>query len=172
MVGGMSQPRPTVYLLMGLPGSGKSTFARALELTGVVRLSVDDRMTELHGRFGKDYPEDEYFALLEPVVNEMRSRLIKLVQAGCSVVLDHSLRRRAEREEYKCLVVENGGVWRLIHFKVDAAELMRRLEKRNADPAYWFISPETLALIVAYAQDPEGEGEESPDGVADGTHRL
>ncbi|WP_412769062.1 AAA family ATPase [Micromonospora zamorensis] len=56
----MDQSRPVVYLLVGLPGSGKSTYARALELTGVVRLSVDDVLQARHGRLGKDYPADRH----------------------------------------------------------------------------------------------------------------
>ena len=36
--------RNTVWLLVGLTGSGKTTFARRLETRGVVRLSVDEEV--------------------------------------------------------------------------------------------------------------------------------
>jgi len=159
----VSKPRPVAYLLTGLPGSGKSTYAKALELRGVVRLSVDDQMTALHGRFGKDYPEDEYFTRLAPVVAEMRLQLIQRLEAGYSVVFDHALRRRTDRDEYKRLVTECGGQWRLIHFQVSREELLRRLAERNSDPRYWLISAETLTLIAEASEDPVDEGEEMPD---------
>ena len=35
---------PVVYLLCGLTGSGKTTYARQLEAAGAVRLSVDEEV--------------------------------------------------------------------------------------------------------------------------------
>ncbi|MFG2260611.1 AAA family ATPase [Streptomyces mirabilis] len=55
---------PVVYLLVGLTGSGKTTYAqRRLEPVGAVRLSVDERVHARYGRYGADYPERDYFAL-------------------------------------------------------------------------------------------------------------
>ncbi|MGI5443016.1 AAA family ATPase [Streptomyces shenzhenensis] len=55
-----------VYLLVGLTGSGKTTYAkRRLEAAGVVRLSVDERVHEQHGRYGVDHPERDYRRLDE-----------------------------------------------------------------------------------------------------------
>lgn len=55
---------PVVFLLVGLTGSGKTTYARRrLELGGAVRLSVDERVHARHGRYGVDCPEREYFGL-------------------------------------------------------------------------------------------------------------
>ncbi|MFF2929118.1 AAA family ATPase [Streptomyces mirabilis] len=36
------EPEPVVYLLVGLTGSGKTTYAKRLEPTGAIRLSVDE----------------------------------------------------------------------------------------------------------------------------------
>src|SRR5215207_8258600 len=47
---------PVVYLLCGLTGSGKTTYARQLEAAGAVRLSVDEEVFARHGRYGVDYP--------------------------------------------------------------------------------------------------------------------
>ncbi|WP_374193049.1 AAA family ATPase [Streptomyces sp. AV19] len=49
---------PVVYLLVGLTGAGKTTYARRkLEPAGVVRLSVDETVAHDHGRYGVDYPQ-------------------------------------------------------------------------------------------------------------------
>ncbi|MEU5693187.1 ATP-binding protein [Actinosynnema sp. NPDC020468] len=156
-------PEPVAYLLTGLPGAGKSTYARALERAGVTRLSVDDRLVAAHGRLGKDYPEEDHLELLCPVVARVRRDLADLLEAGVSVVLDHGLGRRAERDDYKRLVTAHGGRWRLVHFPVDHDELLRRLAVRNADATVGRITPEVLAWIAERSEDPVGEGEELPD---------
>lgn len=45
---------PVVYLLCGLTGSGKTTYARGLEAGGAVRLSVDEEVYGLWRRSDRD----------------------------------------------------------------------------------------------------------------------
>lgn len=93
---------PVAYLLSGLPGSGKSTFARHLEdVHGVVRLSVDDLMRE-----------------------------------------------------------EHGGTWRLIVFRVEHHELVRRLAARDPGDGFGPMSADVLDSIARASQEPWHEGEE------------
>ncbi|MFB6980337.1 AAA family ATPase [Streptomyces scopuliridis] len=49
---------PLAILFVGLTGSGKTTIAQALATRGYVRLSVDEEVHRLHGRYGVDYPEE------------------------------------------------------------------------------------------------------------------
>jgi hypothetical protein len=86
-----------------------------LESAGAVRLSVDELVHARHGRYDVDYPERDCFAREAPVVAEVRERLIQLVTAGRDVVLDHGLWLRSARQEWKKLVEEAGGRWRLLH---------------------------------------------------------
>ncbi|GCB51580.1 ATP-binding protein [Streptomyces sp. NL15-2K] len=116
---------PVVYLLVGLTGSGKTTYARRrLESAGAARLSVDERVHARHGRYGVDYPERDYFALETPVVAEVREELVERVATGQDVVLDHGLWTRAARDEWKKLVEEAGGSPRLLYFPVPREELL------------------------------------------------
>lgn len=151
----------TVWLLVGLTGSGKTTFAKRLEVDGVVRLSLDELVFARHGRYGVDYHESEYFAKEAPIVEEVYARLGELVAAGRDVVLDVGLWRRADRDAAKKLVESAGGVWRLIFFKVAREELLRRLRD-----AAWFGQAECgeglldgRGQLGALAEGPGGAGE-------------
>jgi predicted kinase len=103
---------PTVYLLAGTPASGTSTYAKALESGGVVRLVISDATT-----LGED----------------VNGQLVDHIEAGRDVVLDHGLVSPEERERYKQLVDEHGGQWCLIHFTMDHRDLIRRLERRVSE---------------------------------------
>jgi predicted kinase len=155
----MRDDTPTVYLLAGLPGSGKTTYAKALESEGVVRLAVDEEIQARHGVFGVDYPAEEHDEHLRGVLNEINERLIAEVEAGRDVVLDHGLGQREERDLYKKLVEEHGGQWCLINFTVDHTELIRRLELRNQRPKTPTITRDILARMASRSQEPNGEGE-------------
>ncbi|MFG2972403.1 ATP-binding protein [Streptomyces sp. NPDC048331] len=154
---------PVVYLLVGLTGSGKTTYSRrVLEPAGAVRLSVDEVVHDRHGRYGVDYPENTYFAKEGPVVTELQGRLKRLVAEGRDVVWDHGLWPHKHRDEMKQLVQEAGGRWRLLYFPVERAELLRRLEERNRreDANSLFVSAEALDDFFARFEAPQGEGEE------------
>lgn len=154
---------PTVFLLTGLPCSGKSTYSRVLEQQGLTRLSLDELMYAKHGRAGKDYPGEKQ-PLLEPeVLQDLKTQVTTLVRARTSVVLDHGLGTRADRDEWKQIVVDAGGCWRLISFEEPLPVLRSRLRERNADPAHGVLTEATLDWMVARSETPVGEGEE-PQG--------
>jgi predicted kinase len=157
-----AEPGPVVYLLCGLTGSGKTTFAQRMQAEGVVRLSVDEEVFARHGRYGVDYPENRYFELERPVIEEVRERLVALVRAGQSVILDQGLWRRADRDSCKRLVEEHGGRWRLLYFKVSRATLLERLAERNqrGDANALAVTAEALDDFIARFDEPVGEGEE------------
>jgi predicted kinase len=154
--------RPLVYLLAGLTGSGKTTYARTLEAGGIVRLSVDEEVFARHGRYGIDYPDHEYPARERPVVDDIRQHMVELVQAGQSVVLDYGLWRRTERDDYKRLVEKAGGRWRLLYFPVERDELQRRLAERNrlVDPNALTVTHAALDEFIGRFEPPVDEDEE------------
>ena len=153
---------PTIFLLTGLPCSGKSTYSRALGQQGLTRLCLDELMYAKHGRAGKDYPGAQQ-PLLEPaVLQDLKMQVATLVRAGVSVVVDHGLGTRAAREEWKQIVVDAGGRWRLISFEQPLPVLQHRLRLRNADPRHGVLNEATLDWMVANSETPAGEGEEPP----------
>lgn len=78
--------------------------------------------------------------------------------------VDYPEHEYPEREEYKKLVEDASGTWRLIHLKVDKAELLRRLAERNqrsaTDANALTVTPEMLDDFFARFEEPSGEGEE------------
>jgi predicted kinase len=122
---------PLAVLLAGITGSGKTTVAQALADHGYMRLSVDEEVHRLHGRYGVDYPEDTYFERERPVVEAIRQRFVKELEAGNDVVLDHGLWRRAERDAWQQAAREAGGHPLVVYLPADREELLRRLAERN-----------------------------------------
>lgn len=155
--------KPINYMLCGLTGSGKTTYAKKLqrENPDLVRLSVDEIVFKLHGRYGIDYPEDKYFDYYKPAVEEFDRRLIDLLKNRRSVILDTGFWTKAERNKYKKLIEENGGEWRLIYFKISPKELAKRLEERNkrADANALTVTKEALNDFIARFEEPNDEGE-------------
>ncbi|MGX9228689.1 AAA family ATPase [Streptomyces albus] len=138
---------PLAVLLAGLTGSGKTTtVGQALASHGFTRLSVDEEVHRLHGRYGVDYPEHTYFERERPVVAAIRQRFIKEIEAGNDVVLDHGLWRRADRDAWRQTARDAGGHPLVVYLPADRDELLRRLVERNRreDANALTVTPEAL----------------------------
>ncbi|TQF04586.1 ATP-binding protein [Kitasatospora acidiphila] len=147
---------PLAVLLVGITGSGKTVLAQALAERGLIRLSVDEEVHRLHGRYGVDYPENEYFERERPVLDSVHRRLTEHLAAGQDVVLDHGLWRRSDREAWKKAVETAGGRWLLVYLPVERAELLRRLEQRNqrVDANALTVTPDALDDFFARFEAP------------------
>lgn len=93
--------KPVLTLMVGLPGSGKTTLAKRLEAeTGAVRFTPDEWHLFL---FGDDFHHPEEHALHDARhdrVEQLMWSLGKgLLQKGVSVILDFGFWAREEREE-------------------------------------------------------------------------
>ncbi|WP_042214529.1 AAA family ATPase [Paenibacillus borealis] len=153
---------PVVVMMCGVAGSGKTTFALKLAKEGFIRLSVDEDIWSTHGRFGVDYPEQDYESFKEQSEIKLRGELVKLIQAKRHVVIDFSFWQRQKRDEYKQLIERHGGDWALIHLKVHPDELRHRLQIRSGRfdaNAAFPITEEILTRFLSGFETPEGEGE-------------
>jgi predicted kinase len=156
--------RPVVHLLCGFVGSGKTTYARELERSGVVRLSIDELVFDRHGRHGVDYAEHDYPVLSAEAADELDGRLVELLAAGTSVALDYGLWSKEDREHCEALAEANGATWRLVYFKAGPGVLRRRLRERNArsdhDANALRVGPRHFDEFLTRFHPPAGEGEE------------
>lgn len=152
---------PLAVLLVGLTGSGKTTVAQALANHGFSRLSVDEEVHRLHGRYGLDYPEHTYFERERPVVDAIREPFIKELEAGNDVVLDHGLWCRADRDDWEKAAREAGGHPLVVYLPADREELLRRLVDRNQrdDANALTVTPEALDDFLARFEPPADDEE-------------
>ncbi|GIO91100.1 hypothetical protein J31TS3_23270 [Paenibacillus lactis] len=153
---------PLVVLMCGVAGSGKTTFAQRLEQRGFVRLSIDEEIWAKNGRYGIDYPIEMYEQLKVEAEFKLRNDLVNLLNEKRNVVIDFSFWQRKRRNEYKKLIEEGGGVWKLIYLKVHPNDLRERLRIRSqrfdANAAFT-ITEEILSSFLKGFEVPSGEGE-------------
>ena len=151
--------KPTVYLLCGLPGSGKTTYAKKLEEQGAARLTVDE---EVFNRVGKNFNSESLDQHEKNIKEEYKERLRKEIQERRSVVLDYGFWKKSERDEYKQLAEELGGEWKLYFFDVPSDILKSRVVLRNENDSEnnHVISEELLERFILGFEKPTDEGEE------------
>ncbi|MEL3971674.1 ATP-binding protein [Rossellomorea oryzaecorticis] len=152
---------PLVVIMCGVAGSGKTTFSQRLEKKGFVRLSIDEEIWASRGRYGVDFPLEKIEEYKKEAERTLRTRLIKLIQEKHQVVIDFSFWDRARRGQYKKLIENSGGNWKLIYMKVHPDDLRKRLAMRNQhfDANSFPISEELLTSYLEGFEIPDGEGE-------------
>jgi len=153
---------PLVVMMCGVAGSGKTTIAQRLELRGIVRLSIDEEIWATKGRYGIDYPIEIYEQLKVEAESKLRNELVKLLNEKRNVVIDFSFWQRKRRNEYKKLIEDGGGEWRLVYLKVHPNDLRKRLriqsQRFDANAAFT-ITEEILSSFLKGFELPSGEGE-------------
>jgi len=140
--------------MVGLPGAGKTTRARELELEyGAVRLTPDEWMLPL---FGDPQPEGARDVLEGRFVWLAR----RLLAAGTSVVLDFGLWGRDERSALRSLAAAAGAACEVVWLPVDETTQRQRVLSRFADaPSETFVMTEDDLERWRRIFQPPGEDE-------------
>jgi predicted kinase len=135
--------QPLLITFCGLPGSGKTTTARQLELqTGAVRLNTDEWMAAL----GVDFFDEDFHVKLQARLYEHGKTLLKL---GQSVIVEDGHWSREERDRQREEARKLGAILEMHYFDLSFDELWRRLEVRNAVGAYGTV-PITKEQLQEY----------------------
>jgi len=116
---------PTLHVVVGLPGAGKTTLARRLEAElPALRLTPDAWMVPLFGESEAGRRRDDLEGLLIRVA--MRSLAL-----GVDVVLDFGVWSRDERTCLRHLAADVGATTRLHYLPVEPETQWRRLSARE-----------------------------------------
>ena len=118
----------TLYMMVGLPGSGKTTCARVIESEHIaLRLTPDERILALYGddldRPHRDAVRDRVEALQWQVAR-------RALAVGCNVILDWGFWSHAERTEYRRQAEALGATVRVVFLDAATDELWSRISQR------------------------------------------
>ncbi|WJL96468.1 ATP-binding protein [Microbacterium sp. ET2] len=133
--------RPTLFLTIGLPGTGKTTDARRIEVRrGALRLTKDEWVKALYGEQHPASASD----VIEGRLIEIGLRALDL---GLHVVIDFGLWSKAERSALRQAAADRDAACELRYYELTAHERRRRLDLRqlNNPEATWPMSDEELA---------------------------
>ncbi len=147
----------TLHLMVGLPCSGKTTLARALEHQhSALRLAPDEWHIRLFGQDAEDPEHDGRHRLIETLQWDVASRALAL---GIDVILDFGFWAREEREDYRSRARQLGASSEVHFLDVPEGELLRRLAQRNAQPSAlaFHIPEEMMRPWIASFQKPTPE---------------
>jgi predicted kinase len=136
----------TAHLLFGYLGSGKTTFARRLEVEHrAVRFTPDEWMARL---FGADPPAESFPDKAEAILELLEPLWTRCLVLGLDVVLDYGFWSRKERDEVRALVARLGARACLYRLECPEDEARRRIDARNqADARSLYLAPATYDAL-------------------------
>jgi predicted kinase len=133
--------RPTRFLTVGLPGTGKTTEARRIEVErNAFRLTKDEWMKALYGLTNPSAASD----VIEGRLVEVGLRALEI---GVDVVIDFGLWSRDERSALRQAAADRRAAVELRYCEVTPAEQRGRLDQRQVEEPdmTWPMSDEELA---------------------------
>jgi len=147
----------TLYLICGLPGSGKTTLAKKIEAShSALRLCPDEWIESLLVDSTETVEIDHLRTPVETIQWDVAKRALAL---GVNVVLENGFWSRAERSRYRSQAEELGARVELIYLNVEHDELWARLSKRNENlpPGTFVVQKEQLDLWLSWFEPPTAE---------------
>ncbi len=119
----------TLHLMVGLPGSGKTTEAKKLEQKyGALRLTPDEWQYFLFGHDISDPEHDERHTRVEELMWEIA---VKVLKAGVDVILDFGFWTKSERDEFRRKAHSFGAASKIHYMDVPKDIIWERLSARN-----------------------------------------
>lgn len=139
----------TVYLLIGLPGAGKTTFAKQ-KLSNAKIIELDEVREELSnkGIIGKEYSSQDN----EIVFKEFNKSILDAISKNDEVVIDATNARLTERQSIYDLLKDYKPKFVIINFTDSKEVVLERIKKRqNENPTcvHYFKNPKEAVDIYA-----------------------
>lgn len=166
MASHVPHPGDRVILLCGPAGSGKSTVARSCRDAGYEVLSFDEEACQ-RGHTSHPVPEE----VGQAIHRDLQSRLLSLVAAGESVVVDTSFWSRRSRDDYRACLRPAGIVPVVYYLDTPRSVIFERLSRRRGHgPHDVVVPPDRAASYVDGFEVPTPA--EGPLRVVDGVNAL
>ncbi len=128
---------PTLYLLCGKIGAGKSTLARQLAARPATLLISEDHWTST--LFADDLKTiEDYGRLSARLRAAMAPHIVDILRQGLSVVLDFPANTVRQRAWMRSLIAEAKVSHELHHLDVPNEICKQRLRRRNAEGRHQF----------------------------------
>lgn len=144
---------PKLIFLIGLPGSGKSTFAKQYqkENTGTKRVNKDDLRAMLDDGIWSKSNEKTVLSVQKQIVSDCLYR-------GHDVIIDNTHLDKKHEEEYREFCLDNSYLFETKFFDVDVEACIRRDKKRSnpvgakviLDMYNRYLRPEPLKVEYDY----------------------
>ena len=123
-------PAPTLILIAGLPGAGKTALAGRLEQEiPAIRLCGDEWMVDLGFNMHDEAARDRIEVLFWKIAQ-------RLLQVGVSVILESGFWLRSDRDQKRLGARSLGVAVELRYLDVPLEERWRRIAARNEDPMW------------------------------------
>ena len=147
----------TLYLMVGLPCSGKTTRAKELENELIaIRLTPDEWHVNLFGHDVADPEHDKRHYLIEDMLWQITARAFSL---GTNIILDFGFWAKEERDDYRTRAQKLGARSEIIFMDVEENELLRRVRQRNENLTnlIQYIPEELMHSSFRIFQKPDAE---------------
>jgi len=124
----VAQSSPELVMMVGIPGSGKSTYVQQLKEKGYEVINPDAIRFELTGDMADQSQNKRVWDLTY-------ERLVKLLKSGRNAVLDATNVNLSNRRKFMNAVKEEvpNVVFKAIVVNVDKEEAIRRVQKRVSE---------------------------------------
>jgi len=148
----------TLYLMVGLPCSGKTTRAKQLENeVAALRLMPDEWHVNLFGYYTYetyDPDHDRRHGVIESMLWRVAARALSL---GTNVILDFGYWAMEERDDFRSCAKELGARSEVIFMDVDEEELIKRVRTRNVNLTneIHYIPEDMMKSWIEFFQKPD-----------------
>lgn len=143
-IANLHNKQPVAYVLVGLPGSGKSTWIRSVNAAGeYVVISSDDKIDAHAKENGKTY-SDVFDSYIKQATSAMNADFKEAVANNKNIIWDQTNMSSKKRKGILQQLPKNYKKIAVV-FQIADDELIRRLEKRSKDEG------KTIPMGIVYS---------------------
>lgn len=150
----------TIYLIVGLPGAGKTTRAKELEVNeSALRLTPDDwQMAVFDGDSPTQWRSRERADQRDRIEGKLVEVGMRAAQLGINVVFDFGLWGKDERSALRWIARSLGVDAQVVYLPIDYEEQRRRITDRcETEPGQFQMSDAELKRWQVQFQAPDQE---------------